>query len=391
MVGARIAGQLDCDGAKVHVPKGVAILADRLEVGGHFLLKKGFECSGEIRILNAHIRGNLEFSEGKVMVCEGDALHADNTRIDGSVFFKRDFESSGTISMHSAQIGGQLVFLRARVAGVNCRNAAVSGDILWLGIRKSETTSLDLTGAKVKNLGDDRESWPEEEKLKVGGLVYRELTLHQRPIVDKDGKWVNTEALPLDAEERIGWLLLQSRDRRAAPQPWMQLSRHLQANGDRKGAKHVLYKYRCLQAQPKWLPSRWWTVAFAWLEEVPLRILYSIGVTLALGTLVFAGADRSGAMIQTDAKAAADRCPPFQPFVYTLENAVPLVKLGIDDKWMPDPRHVPQPWFPEHHDLNWLGYLNCYWFLAISRWLLILSGWFQATVLAAALSGRFKE
>jgi hypothetical protein len=65
--------------------------------------------------------------------------------------------------------------------------------------------------------------------------------------------------------------------------------------------------------------------------------------------------------------------PPFQPFVYTLENALPMAKLGIDDKWMPDPTR------------------GSYLFLATSRWLLILLGWFYAGVLGAALSGRFKE
>ena len=71
--------------------------------------------------------------------------------------------------------------------------------------------------------------------------------------------------------------------------------------------------------------------------------------------------------------------PVLNPFVYTLENAVPMVKLGQDDKWAPDRRHPGKAWFTN------------YWILVWARWMLILSGWFQATVLAAALSGRFKE
>jgi hypothetical protein len=127
------------------------------------------------------------------------------------------------------------------------------------------------------------------------------------------------------------------------------------------------------------------------LQEAPQRILYSIAVTLILGTLVFAGAGRSGAMIPTDAKAEPDHYPPFQPFVYTFDNAVPLVKLGMDEKWRPDPHPTLNPWFPGHHWLDWLTFFNSYWFLTISRWLLMLSGWLQAAVLAAALSGMFKQ
>jgi hypothetical protein len=77
--------------------------------------------------------------------------------------------------------------------------------------------------------------------------------------------------------------------------------------------------------------------------------------------------------------------------LYTLENSVPLVKLGMDEKWMPDPKHKPQPWFPQFRWLDWLGWFNSYWFLVTSRVLLIFLGWFQAGVLGAALLRRFKE
>jgi hypothetical protein len=71
--------------------------------------------------------------------------------------------------------------------------------------------------------------------------------------------------------------------------------------------------------------------------------------------------------------------PTLNPFIYTLENAVPLVKLGQDEKWAPDRRYPGTNWFTN------------YWFLVWSRWLLILSGWIQATILAAALADRFKK
>ena len=178
----------------------------------------------------------------------------------------------------------------------------------------------------------------------------------------------------------------------------MQLSRHLDSKGDHKGAKRVIYELRHLQARNKWIIPCVCAVAFAWLEEAPWRILYSIVATLFLGTLIFAGAGRSGSIIpsalvltKAESQSISIHYPPFQPFIYTLENAVPLVRLGMDDKWMLDKEHLPQPWFPGHDSLDWLGVFNSYWFLAVTRWVLILSGWFQATVLAAALSGRFKS
>ena len=150
-------------------------------------------------------------------------------------------------------------------------------------------------------------------------------------------------------------------------------------------------------------PNRSWAIAFAWLEEAPIRICWSIAFTLMVGTLIFAGAFSSGAMLASvqiqpnavlpngESKNLSAHYPLSQPFLYTLENAVPLVKLGMDEKWMPDPKHKPQPWFPQFRWLDWLGWFNSYWFLVTSRVLLICLGWFQAGVLGAVLLRRFKE
>jgi hypothetical protein len=169
-----------------------------------------------------------------------------------------------------------------------------------------------------------------------------------------------------------------------------------------------------LQAQKSWTFWRWLRKAFAWLEKNPLRICYSILFFLTLGTLVFAGAARSGAMIETvqtqpamiasyfeivkgtprkpdeSIKPVSVHYTSFQPFIYTLENAVPLLKLGMDERWMPDLQHQPLPWCRTGW-LNGLKWFNSYGFLVWFRWALIVSGWVQATILAAALANRFKE
>jgi hypothetical protein len=106
------------------------------------------------------------------------------------------------------------------------------------------------------------------------------------------------------------------------------------------------------------------------------------------GTLIFHRAAKEQGFAPTDEKyyPAAGKnenepvaYPKFNSFVYTLENGVPLVKLGQDEKWAPNQKNPSKQWWAN------------YWFLMSVRWLLILSGWLQATVLAAALSGLFKE
>jgi hypothetical protein len=179
----------------------------------------------------------------------------------------------------------------------------------------------------------------------------------------------------------------------------MQLKRYLESANNKTCAKHVLYKFRCLQAHESWWLKCRARMAFAWLEEAPARVAYSILLTLLLGTLIFAGADRSGAMISTardkDGQPlvgkALNRYTRFEPFIYTLENAVPLVKLGVDDKWAPDPAHIGKTWLPQYSRLSWLGWFNSCGFLSATRWMIILLGWFQAAVLGAALTNRFKS
>ena len=388
--GAQVKNDLDCNSAKLLVTRGDALSAHGAKIGGNVFLNGDFESTGAIRLHGAQIAGQLGCEDAKLLVTEGVALSAEGARIGGNVFLRKGFESLGPVSLRGAHIEGALAFLGATIGVADCTNLCLAGDLIWMGVRSLNGITLSLVGAKVKNLRDDRGSWPEPGKLLLDGLIYEQLTLHKPPTAQQIGKFSFAGELPLDSSERIEWLILQPSLPYTKPQPWMQLSKHLEARGDRKGAKHVLYKLRCLQAQERtnWFLPLWWAIFFAWLEEAPGRIVYSITLTLVLGWLVFGNAGAKGALAPTDAAAyeafttgrpMPAAYPVLNPFIYTLENALPLVKLGQDDKWAPDRRHAPRT--P----------LTGYWFLMWSRWILILSGWFQATVLAAALSDRFKQ
>lgn len=180
LLGAKIKGQLNCNRAKL-TAKGHALTADGAKIGSGVFLNDGFESSGEVRLLCAKIGGQLICDGAKLRVKDGYAISAPGAEIDDGVFFTGDLESSGEISLYGARIGGQLAFLGGTVAKVNCTNLRLSGDLFWTGIRKTDSTVLDLTGAKVKNLRGDRESWPNQGNLILDGLVYDGLTPHARP------------------------------------------------------------------------------------------------------------------------------------------------------------------------------------------------------------------
>jgi hypothetical protein len=435
---AQIKGDLCCSGAKLRVKERDALFAVGVEIGGSVFLNafrdsnseqcEDFESTGTIRLMSAKIKGDLSCSGAKLKVTAEDALFADRAVVGASVSLDKGFESSGAIRLLGARIDQELGFIGAKTTRVICKDLHLRGDMWWTGVQNSQEATLDLTGASMKSLHDDRESWPSPGHLILDGLAYEELAPHERPSEGQVMSNAHGSELPFKVEERIEWLMLQSPEHRIKPGPWTQLSEFLKAKGDRGGAKHVIFKYRTLLAKEKefhplrWLfklpfrlatfrcmwpyfrhPNRICVIAFAWLEEAPIRICWAIALTLMVGTLIFAGAFSSGAMLASvqiqpnavlpngESKNLSAHYPLSQPFLYTLENAVPLVKLGMDEKWMPDPKYEHKPWFPQVRGLNGMKWFNIYWFLVASRVLLIFLGWFHAGVLGAMLLRRFKE
>jgi hypothetical protein len=137
------------------------------------------------------------------------------------------------------------------------------------------------------------------------------------------------------------------------------------------------------------------------MEENPLRICWLIALTLSIGTGVFAWGGSKHAMIETvryqpnaitdngQVKLVSPLYPKYQPFVYKLKNAVPLIKLGMDEKWAPNPSpEFCGAWYPRW---PWLYFISTYGVLVFFRWALIVWGWAQATILAAALTDRFRK
>jgi hypothetical protein len=385
LLSASIASELSCVGTKFNCAQD-SLSLDDATIGGNVLFNDGFESSGMIRMLGVRIAGSFECQNAKLTTNE-IALSMDGARIEGDVFFRKGTVSSGEIRIPLAEIRGDLEFCDVEMAEVYCRNLKVEGAFIWLLIHKHAKLKLKLVGASVTSLRDDPGSRPSQDNLQLDGLEYDDLMSY----TNADAKDVAKNRFPaeheLSAADRVNWLMLQDKENQVKPQPWMHLRDLLERKGEDSGAKHVLYKLRCLQARKSWLPWRWWKIAFAWLDEAPQRILYSIAVTLIFGTLVFTEAGFTGALAPTEKEAYSaflhgnampSAYPLLNPFMYTLENSLPLVKLGQDEKWAPDQRHAAKDWYTSYQFLMW------------TRWGLILLGWFQATVLAAALSNRLK-
>ncbi len=251
-----------------------------------------------------------------------------------------------------------------------------------------DTTTLCLNGAAIKNLRDKRESWPSPGGLRLDGLTYDELTLHSaRTGINRQKHELGPEH-SLKVKDRVEWLQLQPPSDQAEPQPWMQLAALLRAKGDDDGAKRIIFELRRAQAKPANRVMRTWRIGFAKLQQQPFWVLALIVLITSLATCLFWLASVRGAMAPTSKEAhiawstgsLMDAAyPQFNPLIYSLENDLPLVKFGLDDKWAPDQTYKPKDHIVSYGTLRW------------ARVLLILCGWVQATLLAAAIGSRFKN
>ena len=97
---------------------------------------------------------------------------------------------------------------------------------------------------------------------------------------------------------------------------------------------------------------------------------------------------------------APSNYPPFNALIYTVENCVPLVKFGQDDRWQPDPSPTPRPVVSESMSTWKTGLRHTVmslWDWTLSprglrciRWVMICLGWLLTTFFLAAITGILK-
>jgi hypothetical protein len=381
----------------------LALNAEGARTGGSFILEN-VQSVGSIQLSGIQIGAHLD-CRGATLNARGEALAAEAARITINVGLNQGFSCTGIIRFTNAQIGGDLNCSGGKISKLQCDRMRISGDIVWSGVRRVDTTELDLYGATVARLHDDRSSWPRDGKLHLDGFVYQDLVLHREPpSPEMIAQYKLVEPVtPLSARDRVDWLKLQPKGEIDRKQPWMQLALVLEANGNSNEARWVKYQFNRLQAQKTRIAFL--TYPYDRLEEQPLWVLIFILLLWLFGSVVFWRAKRMGAMIpkgrnaetgkcrDAEAEEGSDQIVPFNPAMYTLENVLPVVKLGQDDVWMPNPRSERHTWFPDRAGLKWTRWLpglNYSW-LASLRWALILLGWALAIILGAAISGHFKS
>jgi hypothetical protein len=302
----------------------------------------------------------------------GTALNAQRIIVKSVVALSDGFTADGRVDLYGAQIGGSFYcksgnFQRATLALTNASAASLDDS----GLNDPPAVPVPNSGPTI---------WPERDKLVLDGFAYGRISSQGR----------------IDVTKRLDWLGLQPRAtfRR---QPYLHLAKVLKDSGDSVGALRVLEKMEDLRRhrEEHGPIARLWgrilkvSIGYGYR---PGRAVWLIILLSGLGWFVYGASYHAGTMVPTDKDAYIDftagrevpaHYPAFSPLVYSVENSLPLVKLGQGDKWQP----YPGPEVPQRPTSCVMPFAASPQFVICFLRIQTLLGWLLATLFVAGVSG----
>src|SRR6202158_138557 len=338
---------------------------------------------GAMSFTRAKIDGTLDLTGARIVDGGTDTVNLVEANIGGDVLLHDHFRTNGSVDARLAKIAHDLSFPHVSFSGdggLNAERATIGGTLYWVEVKHTAKTTLDLENTRAGAIWDDEASWPAPGNLIVSGFVYGEIA-----------------GGTADADARLRWLALQPPSYR--PQPYRQLAKVLGETGREEGATDVrIAKQIALRqhGQLNWFQRAWnlmleATIGYGYR---PLRALWWIAGFVVLGTILFRWGYDMRIITPTEEAAyrefvgsgeAPPHYPIFNPFVYSLENFLPVVELHQDKYWRPNPRHGVRGrvTLSEPLDSSSLPSRFLRWYL----WIHILAGWTITPLLFAGLSG----
>jgi hypothetical protein len=409
LAGARITGNLDLSYATVdkpltlircYVPDGINLLSAHLQeitvrrsrtgpVFGDISTIHGDATFilgdyGPLSFVRARIDGTLDLTGARILDAGHDTVNLVEANVAGDVLFHDGFTTDGIVYARLAKIGHDFSFHGAEFTGdgeLDAERTIIDGTFYWVDVKHTPTTTLDLEDAHAGAIWDDEASWPASGNLMINNFVYGDIA-----------------GGPSDGPSRLRWLALQPPEYHS--QPFRQLATVLNQMGRDDGAVQVRIAKEIAQrrfgheSQPQrmWSLMLQYTIGFGYQ---PLRALWWIAGFVGLGTILFAWGYRMRIITPTEEAAyrefvtsgdAPPHYPVFNPFVYSLENFLPVVELHQDKYWRPNVRHRVQGKAKRDGEARDASPLPSR-LLRYYMWVHILAGWTITPLLFAGLSG----
>ena len=369
--GADIGGQLACNGGDFE--KGLRAL--NLRAGAGVFLGGTFKSSNEVALINSN--GELDrvkFSgelptfkfDGEVILDGADivgqlacigchlekGLKAQHLKTGEDVFLIEGFNSNGEVALNGANIGGQFVCVSGHFKkSLKAYNLKAGEDVL-LSEGFESNADVDLSGAIIGGQLSCA-GGKFEQGLIADGLRYQEIDLGE------------------DWEKVLTWLRKKIKMRKSGLQPYEQLMTVYRRMGKPDWARRVgfeLEKKRHERSKSGW--SAWysilnWTIGYGYKPFTSLWL--AIGLPL-FGAVLFSDCTQNLFIDRTQnssSKSISSKSvpaflvnewipsegealkhweetgqaprdyPEFNPLIYSLESAFPVLPLGQLDKWHP--------------------------------------------------------
>lgn len=383
-VGATIGGDFDCAGARITRGSGdYALLAENIHIGLRLLLHEGFTSTAMLRLGDATIAGDVYLQNAEFTGPDnaGYLIHADGAKIGGSVWCDHKTRFSGIVRFRCATIGADCAFGGATFdgrtnTGMDIGAGRVTGTLSWKQVHNTQKTQLVLKHACIGLFDDDASSWPDAGNLYLDGSTYT----------------LTGECLS-DYKERLAWIARQPAKPFRA-QPYQHLYGLLRSSGLDGGARRV-----AIEAEE----ARGRNAGFSFLKRVGRTIMkHSIGygyatwrsfcwllALMTIGALVFAEGNQLGLMVPSHLTQEAEQqfqtnhtlpphYPPFNPIVYSVETALPVIRYDQESNWAP---------YPARACVIATGVPQCGRLLEYYLWIHITCGWVLATLAIAGLTG----
>nr|MDA3858177.1 hypothetical protein [Roseovarius sp.] len=404
----------------------------RLTTKSNVQLRGGFHATGLVDLGGARIGGQLDCDGGRFDEAGEIAINCNAVRIKADALLRNAFHASRKVDFARARIEGDLQIIKARLdLGITLDGARVGGGLFWQDMQDA-VHDVDLTEAQVRVLADDMASWEQVKVLHLSGFTYERIQSDMgiverlRWLADKRERKISpafgeeSEFMGQKFKRSPPWIKgTDTPD--FDPQPYTQLAKVLDTQGNRGEASRVRYErekrmrpaaLRRSQAQldgsgtaallnlfmtvrPIWdVPYRW---VFGY-SHLPALALIWIGLIWLLAFLLYGSVYAAGQMapnsdvILTSADwlaqvtayepggempmhawlstPAAKDYETFSAGLYALDLFLPLDALGQEAAWAPS---------KERGALGALGY----WM----RMPIQLAGWVITAVGAAVLTG----
>jgi len=354
---------------------------------------EGMHIKSDLFCVDTTIKGNLALTSAKIdqdvhfigdkkeSIIEGIpndnhvayAIRARDLEVGMTLRFMSGFKAIGNIYLKNAKINSSLL--------INCDK--IEGEVV---LENTHTEVVEIDYKKLK-------SWdPDKVKLKINGFRYDKLGGNH---ITKNGHKVRINFLEdflerfMDKEER-------------SPQPYYQLAKVLSISGYENEANEVLirkeeyYIRRELYEKHnlgirrffnleyyKLLAKKWVWGKIAGYGYDPLRVLWLMIGFLLTGFVIFYLANKSGFIVPADVNVLLSHeyqkygvligvpkgYPSFNPFVYSLNDIIPIINLYQTEYWIPN--------------------TNTFWgsIVMVWLWIEIISGWVLTSIFVVAISG----